>query len=829
MNRMSQQSPTSPSTEISKAGLLACYCLLVASCFARASDTPFIHALRQRGLQRLADVQCLQALQEPALTDRQVAELVALRSQIIVDLALAASPTDRQPHWSQAQKILKQQLASTPRGAARLLLNTQQALNLSTQGEVEQLEATVRGKPIQHKTSALRLALRQWEAIADQVEQLRQTQARQPTIDFTTRELDSLANRAALHHAQVLSLVASGYAPGSADRDDALLQALQHAERLAARSLPPDLLWQARLSVIKSHRQLGKPAAAQERLSKWLSEGPQVPAPVAGWYAAEQAWLYQIADQSDTLQKWLADLTPEQRRSPEMAIYRIETAASKLQSSHSDVSISKLRAMIGDEVSHLESHHGPVWSMRAAAVAGRALARTFRPRVATPAPGDADALYHAGQFDLAVEAYDSAAAIAYQRGARGRSFELALASAAIRQSQGAWTDAATRFRRAALANATHPDAPMAHRSAAVCWSERLRKLPQEENLADWDRYFDLLEEHLAAWPQADSALELRWWLIESLAVRGQWRRALGVLRQVPTGDPRRDESLRLRGEAWSEIVASTTSPQPKREALSNATRELLPIITGNENRWPLRWSPAQRETAVTISKLRLRYGESTRGPYAEKLLRAALNGAPAADPRWRSVAEPLLAAALVQQGKLAEAKQRLASHPPQNRMDALSLLEELQSLQARSQTHRKAAGALTLATLAALPEESDSAWQLPYKSQALASAGNSGDALRAARRMADTAPNDLEAMRGLASLLAQQTSEDDRREALSLWHKLEQQGNRGSKAWFRARLARIKLQVSLGEADQAGKLLKLTQLLHPDLGGMGEQFQAAVP
>ena len=55
--------------------------------------------------------------------------------------------------------------------------------------------------------------------------------------------------------------------------------------------------------------------------------------------------------------------------------------------------------------------------------------------------------------------------------------------------------------------------------------------------------------------------------------------------------------------------------------------------------------------------------------------------------------------------------------------------------------------------------------------------------------------------------------------ARSDWHDVEQKSRRGSDRWFRARLARAQIELRLGDAAAAAKIIRLTQALYPTLGG----------
>lgn len=815
------------------ARLCAFSCLFVAlPSYASSNDAAFVAALRERGLQRLAEGWCRRELAKSRGDDRRSAQLVGFLSQLEVDRALAAAPADRDAHWRAAARTIDEFLASRPENPTWVLLRLQQALATRARGEAEQLESAARGDADATQAArSLRLAARQLDDVAEEVEAQRNQRAarRDDRQSFSERELASLANQVAVQQATTLRAVAECHPAGSPDRDDALLQAVQLARRLSAQSLPADLLWRARLTLLESERLLGNSTAALTALEEWNETGPPPPRGLAAPLFAER-WRLLRNRNPNLAERWFQAGSPALRTSPEMQLARLAAAVEALDESTTESSRNEQTAAIQQTVANLRSTHGGWWGLRAEAVAGAALQAPAEGSSTEALVASAEYLYRGGRFDEAVDAYDKAAATAYRRGARGRSFELALAAAAIRQLRKEWSDAATRFHRAALANATHPEAPTAHRTAAVCASQALRA-PAGGSEEAWQAYFELLEEHLASWPASPTASELRWWLIEPLMARGEVERTIGPLSQVTPNDPRYAEAVRLLGEAWLRLMkrrAAKARAARVRESLGQATTQLQSVVTGPENRWPAVWTAAQREGAVGAARVRLDFDPSEAGAeYAEQVLRAAIEGAPAATDEWLARATPLLAAALIRQTRITGAAELLGQRPPRTKSDALPVLAALGDLQATDHPQRKAAGELTLTVLTALGDARNQNWRLPYRAAALAAVGRGDDALAAARELATAQPDNAAAQRQFAQLLSQQTDAASQREALALWQTIEKRTGRATEEWFRARLARIELLGSLGQDDQAAKLLEITRVLHPDLGGLQAEFESA--
>jgi tetratricopeptide (TPR) repeat protein len=102
---------------------------------------------------------------------------------------------------------------------------------------------------------------------------------------------------------------------------------------------------------------------------------------------------------------------------------------------------------------------------------------------------------------------------------------------------------------------------------------------------------------------------------------------------------------------------------------------------------------------------------------------------------------------------------------------------------------------------------------------ALAAAGRRDEALEAADKLAREFPRDGRIQEAHAQLLLDGTTQADWRAALDKWHAVETKCKPGSERWFRSIYAQALAQQRLGKPDQAARLIKLTQGLHPALGG----------
>src|SRR5690606_7299654 len=150
------------------------------------------------------------------------------------------------------------------------------------------------------------------------------------------------------------------------------------------------------------------------------------------------------------------------------------------------------------------------------------------------------------------------------------------------------------------------------------------------------------------WPDGPTSDEVRLWFGRLLVEREQWPVAIETLAPVSPASPHTAPAMVLLAKAYRGHAETMSDPQQLATTIDQATVRLQPTIV--EGGWPKQWSPEQRETAIELARLQLLRGREG-ADYAEKLLSAAIVGAPAPGEKWKSRAVPILAMALVQGGK----------------------------------------------------------------------------------------------------------------------------------------------------------------------------------
>jgi tetratricopeptide (TPR) repeat protein len=410
----------------------------------------------------------------------------------------------------------------------------------------------------------------------------------------------------------------------------------------------------------------------------------------------------------------------------------------------------------------------------------------------------------------------------------------ALDEAAASRSAGNFSSAAEQYREFALAVPDDAQAAEAHRLSILCTIDLIREMPPADRERTVEVYETLLREHLQKWPSQRSADDVRIWLARLLAARNDWSGVVSAAQEVGSTSDNFAASLQLIGDAYDHMIKllprTKQGDAERAKLLAEATQRLQPVITGAENRWPNPWSDLQRDVALQLAELHVRYGERS-SPYAKQLLTAMLRDHSAAeDPKaeeaWKAEARAWITAAFARNGELSNAQQfaeQSQNAPTGIVLEALqSVVDDLPAIDAVTHDEERQHGEVALAMVRSVESQSNtlddaSLTQLNVcKAAALAAVGDRNAALTQYGELASELPNNIGVQERYAALLA---ATDDRKElgqSLAIWQTVESRSRRGNASWQQARRARIALLARLGETEEAEKLLNLTRVLYPN-------------
>lgn len=765
--------------------------------------------LRARQMYRLAEVYARGRLGSGELDPRGEVEMAIELSLVEVARAYDVPSVERKGHWQAAHQAIAPWVAA--KQPFSLLAELQDALNLLDEAELEHLELTGRNDPTERQQlqARLRQSLDLLRSVADELERRRRERAlgqSRTAAEFTESELAGLARSIAIELARAYRLQGLTYPPGSDDRVNALQQTSESLTRLAAGTPADALVWRARVALARALAELNQTEQGLAQLTSWQTE--TVPAEFAGEMLAAEARLLAATGRADEALAKLATLPPGGSAAVDLARLELLLSADQRDAATVESLLGVVRA-----------NHAPRYVRQAEAMVGEQFASAADMTTAGGKVLAAEHFYRAGNYTAAVAAYDQAAEMYRTQANRERAFAAERAAAAVMQRQRVFDEAATRFRRLALASVDREDSSIDHREAILSLAEVARQASGDEADQAMANYLELCREHLRHWSSGQTAAEVRWWLASALAARGQWQATLDVLEEVDNSSPYYEPATALLSTAYRERVGQLSDNSQRQQMVRTAWTRLLPAIVGQGStaRWPAEWTESQRTIALELARLMLDAGDASN---AEKLLSKALSDAPEPPPEYKDSATPVLAMALVAGGKTAEAMDLLRGGGASASLEPLAdrLTAQLTTY-ARSptprRTERAALGQLLLEVLKAAGDSSSN-WKLPadrYRAAALAAVANQAEARQLYESLTTTLPNRGDIQEEYAELLADSDMVADREAALARYALIESATRRGTERWHRARRARIELLMKLGRRAEAEKLEKLTRLL----------------
>ena len=803
------------------------------ACGAEESpDQRFLAGLRERGLFELAETYCLDRLQGAELPVARRAELVIELSLALTERAVNSAPDEREPLWQRAWGVTDDFARQVPQSPRLPLVRLQGALGLLARGELARQEAEVvaAGGPLfDEARGALREAIRQLRRLADEVEaELRRRSmpgssnpAQADPDQFTDYQLAALEKNLQYQLARALRNQGQCYADESPDRANSLTQAVALLEPLANLETTHPLAWKSRIDEVVCHRLLADYPTAQRKLDALLAEKP--PAPIALHARAEQVRLALAARQppeailASAVGREIEGVTSGDL---DYALLQVYLAAWRAAGeANDDQKVATFESRATEQVRLIERLHGPYWTRRAEMLLGGYVETS-------PGGGDlamqiraAESLYRSGRYDDALAAYDRAAALAKQQGNADKAFELGRTAAAIEHQRRKHQEALLRYRRLAIAMPSRQEAPEMHLAAVYHAGQIARAEPS----GSLDQYVGLLQEHLRTWPDAGTSDEVRWCLGRLYERQRDWQDAIAVYRAISPGFPKYADVVDAAARcylAW--LDERRAGEEPTGEIASRAAEWFESLILGPEQRLPEKWSRLARTAALTAARLWLNYTPAGFAR-AERILSAALAGADDAPPEWISTARALLVFSLAGQGRSREAAavlERISAGPPDQ---LLGMLEGLSRVAATAGAEVRADLAdLELRTLELLRPRRAELTQAGQRrldrlgAQALADAGRIDEALDAYGWLAKTYSGDGEIQEAHARLLLARTDRASLEAAQTKWREVEKTSRPGSDRWFRAKYAVALLHDQLGNRQQAEKMIRLLQILHPE-------------
>ena len=793
-------------------------------CQAQSEDERFVTGLRERQLYALAASYCQRRLQSTDLSEQARAELVVQLSQTYVQHALDAKASDATGLWQQAAEETLQYAQQFPNSRWRLVVQTQAALVLLARGELLRQQAEVTadaGATLNEARGYLRTCIRALRTMEEELGQALRDQSLPPEGAPSRMQLLALQKNLRYELARAYMSQGQCYDAETPDRDNALRQAIELLDNLARLSPVDPLAYKARLDEATCMRLMKDYAGALRKLDALASENP--PPAIAEQAQAQRLRVLLASGQLAEARALVEKIGKPTGVHPQWDFALLEYGLAMWSHAHQAGKrdeASQWERLSAEQVKQIEATHQPYWARRAEAllasrihIGGGSSDMDLQVRAA-------QGFYRSGQWSDAIAAYEKAAAMARDLGQQQAAFDLEYLAAGIEHEQNQHVPAAKRLRRLALAMPEHRKAAEAHLLGVFHAGQAVKggSLPLED-------YENFVREHLKHWPQGATTSHAQVYLGNLLEYRRDWEAAVETFRAIASDDPQFEAAVAGAERAYRGWIASLQSEGKPHDATLRAAAEYFEkAFLGPDAQWPRRWTVAQRAAALAAARMRL-HQTPPDFDRASRILSVALQGQPPADKTWLAAATAEQAVALAGLGRFDDAQRLLSSAAAQQPLRRLEQLERLQSLADEDDDpqRRSLVSKLTLTGLDTIQPD-----QLPETARphyrrllALAKAG-SGDvagAIPLFEQLLVEQPRDAALLEAFAQCLSGSNDPQHLKQALARWREIERNSKAGTPLWFRAKYGLASTYEKMGEPAYAARLIKVTSVLHPELGG----------
>lgn len=782
----------------------------------------YFDGLRTRGLFTVAETYALSRLDDSRLDRSRRTDLVVELSRTLAEHATHTTPQQREELWQQAQRTLADELARLPPPARVELLAMQNALLMAQRAIV--LCREVRYLPFDTVAqdaarAATAEALAKLAAVIVQCDELLR-KGKPPGEGLAMHELRQGMQMLRIERGDVFRARAEISPSESPERASDIVDALQTYRAALPGLTDAQAQVRARLGIADCARLQRDAKRARELLTALENSDPPLSRP---WQDAVAACRMQIwLDEGQPIAAAQFFLTQRQKRAVfrgDLWLAQMQTLLA-LQAEATARKDQKLAAGLSAEaqsvLARIDEQAGGSWSRW-----GRLLLDLEQSRQGYGEELDglirrAKAAYLASRFDVAIDEYQQAIAVARRQAAHDVAEELSYTRGSILVEQRRFSDAAAEFTSLVEHAPSSPRAPQAHLLAAYAlgrFYEELRSQPRRE------AYAAALQAHLDQFGSDVTAADARYMLGVLEEQRWQTSKALPLFLAVPLAHPRGPAALAGAARCYDTLVVRL---QGAKHPWQECHAEALAALADHVAKFPPvnEWTPAHGEVVLLQARLHLR-GQPPNYAAAARIL-MQFDSAPTT-AEWQPVRQATAALQLVTlagTGKSVEARrllERLPSDPPALLM---AVIDGLDTLAAATETRTIDFSNLFLTAMERLMPARDRLSPVEQERfdrarlRALLIVDREAEAATVAESLAarfDAAPDQL---RQLTEILAAHPHPKTAAVAKRLWKKLEGQSAVGSPGWHAARIAIVEQCLQLGETDEADKLLKLTRLLY---------------
>ena len=839
--------------------------LAIVSCFtsgelvAEDPTSRYFEQMRQRRLYGLAESEATSRLADEKLDlDTQIQMTVEL-SRTLAEHAGYVPDDQRSELWQRANEVVDRLEAMHPSHPRSMLLIQQSGAVWAERADWLRAEREVRlfdDKLSTDARSACDTAIAELSRLEAALHESSQTAATKKVSSGTP--LSGFERKLLLH--QTRWLMAMTYRnraelspSGTPSRIADLTEAEQIAKRLIEVSENP-IQTQSRLLLVSCLRLKGDESKAQEMVKAIGKAIPEGFESLQDQLTAERVQLLMDQNEPTEAAEVLLKSRSERRRLSGMLWYLQVKVLSRLREiaidKKEDALASRLAEQVETTIGRCEAQVGGYWARRC---------RRFWDNTATSQkygePLDASmqqarAAYSAGQIDISIDRYGSAERIAKQEGNAELAAQLAFTRASILLQQSRYETASVAFTHLVVDYPNSGQTPKADLLAAYC----LGRIYDSEKTAErLTAYRSALEHHLSQFPQSETVNEI--YFLQGQLEEQQTRPDLAIPQylKIHPQHTRFADAIAATARCDEAILEQMMNRREDTHPFAKeSTRRLSTFLDANGKSVD-EWGSAEVDVALRLASISLtsagqqvpqeQNDTQSRGTaaaltalckqaefrigqvqaYTDRTDRNSPSEEIKKQIQRRLV--PLLIMALASQGKIAEAE-RLLKPLELAVADQLSLLSRLVRIAGISSPENRLSTNVILLKvaeqLASRRDDLTPADQLQFDLTRLRiyqSTNERAKAAEIARQLMAKHGTNAEIQRTLALDFAKMNDTESWAMSKDCWRRVESLNKPGSDGWLQARLEVIKTCIELKQVEEAKKLLQVTKVLHPKLGG----------
>ena len=821
--------------------LIAIVFWLASGSWALAGDeaelSGYFAGLRAQGLFRVAEEYALARLADPEITASQRAILAVELSKVFAaHAAEAGSEAEARELWTRAEESIAPLLGQRDNPRWVTVRSRQATLRCDralTEFWKSRLDPD--SEPQQHAALQVTLsALTELQTAASDLKGANPPGTRGPKAaegTLTTAELRRLGDE--IEYLTIrMQLNRARLSPTGANRAAALLNAEQGSTALARR-VNSDFVWPARFARAETLRLNGDSEKAFTFAKSLLA--PDLSPDLTAALVAEQARAkLALNAPADAIALLLEQGRPPGSLAPELRAIAVECLLASLQAAQDKGDTALADDLFQQATAQQQLITGP-WRVYVDSL----LARTHETRQYGEKLA---ALVREGRlaaqrrdWPTAAAAYERASQVATADGKAPLAAEFAFMQASIEIETGHFEQAAQLLGQYPTRYPGDARAADAHLLAAWTLGKLEEQRPSEARRA---AYLAQLHEHLLKFPNSPTRIEAQWSLAIDAIQHQEWLTAIDFLEAIPPDHARASPAATQLPYCYEQGLA-TLIEQPERQAWEQRAESALAQHIARWPKPPAGWTLSQSENALRWARVQLRL-QDRRYADADQLLvqilhsreveaREMARDGSRLDPAWDRLvpaATQLRIISLAGLGRLVEAEKLFATATTAAPEDVLAILSGLSELAASlDEAARRDLGRVQLAAARQLDRQRSTlipevALQVDRcLAEAYTATGDLPEAIALYETLRKAHPKDRSLLESIGTLSMKRGQPADLKRAKSIYRQLESFDPAGSPAWLRTRLTVARVCLQLGEKTECQKLLKVTRILYPELGG----------